>query len=388
VINLFHDIPFTKPNFYFDINGKKFLNNVDALIEASKFSNPRIEFVLDYDVYRNRNLWKTEPSLNIKDYFRSYAKIISEKYEDITIHYSGGTDSQTILDAFIDAGVRNVKLWYRSSPGFEDFGPRIKVFEDTRKSLIEKYSEKLKQLNYTIVGMDSQFSFKAGDAAEWRLALENFIGDYDFVKNCNESIKHYHSKHKTVSLIKKNSCMIWGLEKPYMVLKNGIWYWVTFSNRWFQYDMPSSNEYDTIFFFFNDDVPEIPIKLTWLKIDALEKILKTYINITNSEAEMLCKDFQSFSSSYYTFINESMGYKALNLSLNGTYWRASQDYTAGKNHLYAKREKSGINRETKYFYEENVLGKVNSAYLKGDDTLVSLSSTLIPIRKANLEFKE
>jgi hypothetical protein len=159
-------------------------------------------------------------------------------------------------------------------------------------------------------------------------------------------------------------------------------------NKWFHYDTPSSKEYDTVFFFFNDEVPELPVKLTWLKIEAIEKIIKTHGNIKFSEAEILAKRSQDTDSDYYTFINESMGYKGLDRVLNGNYWRASRDYSDGRKHINYKKEKSGISRETQYFFEENISKRVDPKYIKGDNSLYSVSSRCIPIRKCNLELRE
>ena len=389
MINLFRDIPSSKPNFYFLANGIKFYNNVNTYAEASKRADSKIEFVLDYDIYRNTNAWKVEPLLGSKDYFRKHARILADKYDDITIHYSGGTDSHTILDAFIDEGIRNVKLWHRAGLGFEDYEPKIKLFEKTRDTLMSKYGERLKQLNYTVQGLDKPTALMPNDPAEWRLALESFIGDYRSVVSIPESIGHYHSRHKRVNRSKSKSCMIWGLEKPHVVLKNGEWYWHTSSGNWFQYDTPSSSEYDTIFFFFTDDVPEIPIKLTWLKIAAIESIVKTYGNISKSEAEKLVKDVQTFSSSYYTFINEAMGYKALSHELNGNYWRASPDYSGWLTHLQLKRHQIGVSRETQYFFEEEVARRVDPRYIMGENKMLHpVSSKAIHIRKSTLELRD
>ena len=389
VINLFRDIPSSKPNFYFLANGLKFYNNVNAYAEASKRADSRIEFILDYDIYRNPNAWRVEPLLSIKTYFRKHARALADRYDDITIHYSGGTDSHTILDAFIDEGIRNVKLWHRAGLGFEDFEPKVRLFEKTRDTLMNKYGEKLKELNYTVQGLDKPTYLAPNDPAEWRLALESFIGDYRSVVSIPESIGHYHSRHKRVNRTKSRSCMIWGLEKPYVALRNDQWYWVTNSGNWFQYETPSSNEYDVIFFFFTDDVPEIPIKLTWLKIAAIESIVKTYGNISKRDAEQLARDVQHFSSSYYTFINESMGYKALASVLNGNYWRASPDYSKWLAHLQMKREQSGIGRETQYFFEEEVANRVDQRYIMGDKKMLHpVSSRAIPIRKTTLELRD
>lgn len=389
VINLFRDIPFSKPNFYFLANGKKFLNNVDALAEASKRLDSKIEFVLDYEFFRNPDIWRVEPPLEIKEYLKQHARILADKYDDITIHYSGGTDSHTILDAFIEAGVRNVRLWHRACLGFEDFEPKIRLFEKTKDALMSRYGEKLKELNYTVHGLDKPTYLSPNDPAEWRLALENFVGDHSSVISIPESIGHYHSRHKRVKRIASRSCMIWGLEKPFIFLKNNTWYWVTFSNRWFQYDTPSSNDYDTVFFFFTDDVPEIAIKLTWLKIKAIETIIKTYGNITNKDAEKLVNEVQHFSSSYYTFINKSMGYEGLERTLNGNYWRASTDYSNWIGHLSLKREAMGINRETRYFFEEVVTQRVDSRFIDFEKkTLNHISSKRIPIRGTALELRD
>ena len=389
MINLFRDIPSSKPNFYFLVNGSKFYNNVEAFAEASKRRDSRIEFVLDYDVYRNPQAWRVEPLLESKDYFRKHARILAEKYDDITIHYSGGTDSHTILDAFIDEGIRNVKLWHRAGFGFEDFNPKIKLFGQIRDTLMSKYGEKLKQLNYTVEGLDKPNYLAPNDPAEWRLALENFVGDYLTMVKLPESIGQYHSRHKRVNKTKSRSCMIWGLEKPRVTLVNGDWFWATNSGMWWQYDTPSSNDYDTIFFFSTDDVPEIQIKLAWLKISAIESIVKTRGNISKSEAEKLVSEVQHFSSSYYTLINESMGYKALSRVLNGNYWRASPDYSGWLKHLHLKREKIGIIRETQHFFEEEISRRVDARYIDEENkTLNSIPSRSIYIRKSTLELRD
>lgn len=389
MINLFRDIPASKPNFYFLANGSKFYNNVDALAEASKKIDSKIEFVLDYDVCRNRSSWLIEPQLDIKTYFRKHARILADKYDDITIHYSGGTDSHTILDAFIDEGIRNVKLWNRTGYGFEDYLPKIKLFETTRDELTRKYGEKLKELNYTVIGLDNPIYLPQSDPAEWRLALENFVGDYRTVVTVPESIGHYHSRHKRVNKTKSRSCMVWGLEKPRVSLLNGEWYWATNSRMWFQYETPASDEYDVIFFFFTDDVPEIPIKLSWLKIAAIESIIKTYGNIKRQEAERLVQDVQHFSSSYYTFINEAMGYKALSPILNGNYWRSSPDYAGWLKVLHLKRESNGINRETQYFFDEEIRKRIDQRYIIEDSkTLISFPSRSIFLKKSTLDLRD
>lgn len=50
--------------------------------------------------------WTKEPSTNILEFYRMRAQQLRNRYDYIALHYSGGSDSQTVLDAFIDNDIK------------------------------------------------------------------------------------------------------------------------------------------------------------------------------------------------------------------------------------------------------------------------------------------
>ena len=96
------------------------------------------------------------------------------------------------------------------------------------------------------------------------------------------------------------------------------WYWYMHSNLQHSPIM-TKDEYDDVFFFMTDDVPELQIKLAWLKMEEIEAIAKTKKVLSLQGLY----DMMGTNSFYYTQINEAMGYKALNALLNSNAYTAN-----------------------------------------------------------------
>lgn len=88
---------------FYRVGQNKFANKILALIEATRVKLPiRWHF--------HDNIWSNiKPSsvdnLNLRTLFCERAKQLRDKYSYLALYYSGGSDSWTVLDSFIRAGI-------------------------------------------------------------------------------------------------------------------------------------------------------------------------------------------------------------------------------------------------------------------------------------------
>ena len=95
-----YDYSKTHRGFYVAGN-KRFTNKLDAIIELNSFGgNHDVHWDYHEDVYNTVN-WTVEPKDSLLSLYGQRAKQIRDNYDHVILLYSGGADSQTILEAFI-----------------------------------------------------------------------------------------------------------------------------------------------------------------------------------------------------------------------------------------------------------------------------------------------
>lgn len=89
---------------YYTVDGKIFPSKVAALIEGTTRNiHPEWQF---HNEFFDRIDWTQEPDVDIYELYRQRAQQIRERYDYLLLMYSGGSDSQTILDVCIKYGIR------------------------------------------------------------------------------------------------------------------------------------------------------------------------------------------------------------------------------------------------------------------------------------------
>lgn len=305
--------------YFFTVGKKSFLTDIEA-IKYKNSNGGDVKFKFNYSFIENFN-WKENPPKTIIEYQDLHCQIIKEKYDNIILMYSGGTDSHTILTALIRNNVRNVTLYEATNSEHKSIPMRLNLVKSTFKYL-EKYKIIFQNLNYKLVSsaLDDSDDLFTNDEKELDDVLSNvkpqkFIDIY----HSGTFYRAFSVKNdKHIFKTSKKTCVIWGFEKPRIKLHNGYWSWYMKSSDILYGKMLIDNDYDDIFFFMTDDVPEIQIKLAWLKILELENIFKnSRTQINDLELELI----QNYQSDYYIKLNTAMGYNALNPSLNGGLYK-------------------------------------------------------------------
>lgn len=84
---------------FYVCNGNEFSSKINALI-YSKTVNKPVDWIFHNELFSNFN-WQVEPEHTLDYYYDKRAKELREKYDYIILSYSGGSDTNNILESFI-----------------------------------------------------------------------------------------------------------------------------------------------------------------------------------------------------------------------------------------------------------------------------------------------
>lgn len=343
-----------------------------------------VEYGLDFKFLRSYN-WKQEPEHDIKFYLRKHATIIQNRYNDVSIMYSGGTDSHTIFTTFTELNIPNIRLVNYTE--VNEKNARWIGSKKPNKTLNEKYTGVLTGLNYSTVGFEENFVTYNPTEKDWLRNISDFkIGNWNSDVNSPLSqYYHYHSHNPGLLRLAGNSCIVWGFEKPKLCIEKGWWCWYTYPGQWlYPSGLPATNNPDYVYFFMSDDVPEIQVKLSWLKIAELEKIIiSNKLSITKESLFRI----QADSSPYYRRLNRAMGYKAINLVLDDSF---TKDFGYFRkihlNELQQVETENRIKLINNEYYNSQIKPRLHSSYRQDEyHKTIQLYSKPIPIRPVNRE---
>jgi hypothetical protein len=92
---------------FYEVDGQGFASKNSAFTEAIKKSKP-IRYNYNDDVFGKYDWTKEpEPEVSLREFYRRRAQALRDKYDYIVLQYSGGPDSQNVLDTFLE---NNIKL--------------------------------------------------------------------------------------------------------------------------------------------------------------------------------------------------------------------------------------------------------------------------------------
>lgn len=235
---------------YYDINGIKFDNPFAAFLHGSIYAPhtfPTFDF---YDREFSTVDWTVEPAESFQALCDRRAHQLRNKYDKITLAFSGGTDSITIYNTFLRNNIHIDEIYVcYSQPGVNDLIPEKAV-----TWLLENHPDRSTKINIKslhthddIVGYEKQL-----------LSEEYLVNDdrnlrHQDIKYCRplmhqDNFDQSHNNH--------NYCTIAGYEKPYLIQRNNGYYF-KFLDHMFAGTLMRS---DLEFFFISPDLPELHAK--------------------------------------------------------------------------------------------------------------------------------
>jgi len=209
--------------------------------------------------------WTLEPNIDLWELYKQRAIQIRNSYDYVVLGYSGGSDSDNILKAWLDAGCKiDEILSFNSYKGSDD--PQSFMNAEITNVVLPKIQE-LKAQNV-------DFIFRSLDMSELNLEIINKNPQFEYEYEMNftlspnnaariflrERIKDYVDKIASG----KRLCFVWGIDKP-PVFFDGQKYYFQFRdvvdtcvNPYVQKKY-KQGWYDELFY-WSPDAPLIPIK--------------------------------------------------------------------------------------------------------------------------------
>lgn len=248
---------FDQPNFYYEVAGQRTFNKPEAIMWAQGKMEDIQFFYLD-DVWDQVN-WQQKPTQTLEHVVDARVRQIRSQFDHVYLSYSGGYDSQSILDAFIRTGARldGVKI-------------RLKRFCQTDENIVAvEQAKKIKaslmpHLDIKIVWLEVEpfVDFYLKNQDDWITRLGWF--EQHFTKSSMQFNQMYNRDYQTV-LDQQSYCLLFGSEKPRLWIENGAWYssMIDLATEWL---LNSTVEP----FWTSRNMPELHVGQTWGMLDWIE----------------------------------------------------------------------------------------------------------------------
>lgn len=299
-------------------NDKQTVNkpNTDLAIDFPHYlaSKGALEFNLNLNVMNED--WTNEPPHDIEYYREQTCRALENKYDKIVLGYSGGTDSETILETFKKIGTRHIHLLNGMNDESHVYSKtRLSLKDDLARLVQKKHRSDIDNLGWQVdIGKvwntttEKQYEDMLTD-----YKIGHWSGDY---KNVNG----WHQNGGKVVLTKtktSNTAFVLGQEKPEVMIENGWW---VYKLRHAVWDLPLAAmdpNSEVVYFWVNDFEPNLIKKLAHLKAKEMDRIFcELKIKPTPNDCLQLCSTMHA--SKYYDRVQKAMGFKAISPLLQGS----------------------------------------------------------------------
>lgn len=240
-------------------NNKIFDNKLSAIVESTNTSNP-IHFC-EPTTYKTHT-WHINPCDSWQNILKNRARYIRENSSYVRLWYSGGCDSQCVLDAFVDNNIFIDEI-ICSKSGIKSGDYEIdNVAIPYLKSIKNKISKsKITILEPSLKDYETAYS-------------KNYL--FEKFPYCSSFIFRLTDFHSSLEKNNSNSLAtdVYGKEKPYVIYRNNQWwtYWLDLEVE------PTNLTFQKRTNFFYDD-PVIHTKQCHMLINYISKnTTKEYFN--------------------------------------------------------------------------------------------------------------
>ena len=217
---------------YYTVNGIEFDSKIQACFFAQE-KNAKVKWHFNDTVFKTYN-WENEPQLSLDQLYDLRAKQLRDTYDYIILSYSGGSDSQNIVESFIRQGLHLdeiiVNTMEKANYKYTIIDPNNK---DPRNAAAEHYLQTIPRLKeiekrspktkITILDM-SDYLFEswlsAGDAS-WIMDKKEGLNPLNVTRF---NYIHFDETRKKFDKSKKLALVL-GIEKPRTFIhSNGDFY--------------------------------------------------------------------------------------------------------------------------------------------------------------------
>jgi hypothetical protein len=251
---------------FYTVGDQCYYSKVQALIEATK-TNQFPHWNFNNEVYGAQN-WLEEPDIDLHELYRMRAQQLRDRYDYIRLECSGGSDSTQALFNFLLNDIHLDEIVFRYPKAGEGQIPitamdfhaenHLSEYEYATRPLLNWLKTHYPQIKITVHDYSADMLANEGRDESWVYAAKDFLQPAHVTKFAN----YQTIDHRTLADTGKHICVLYGIDKPKMCIRDGEWY-AYFIDFQANYANPDMGEYTNItneYFFWTPDLPELTVK--------------------------------------------------------------------------------------------------------------------------------
>lgn len=293
--------------------GDQIFHSKAMAVEYASRTGEQLHFDYFNGFYSNID-WSTEPKESLHQLYKHRAEQLLSKYDHVALLLSGGSDSTAMVNTFIHNGLKPAEVVsYQLLNKVMDKKSTTNIEVTMSASKTAKACEDV-GIPYRIINMwdninNVKYDHKFFETADTRMSIDNLI-----------KMEGINNDKKLLDMVSagKKVCLVNGLEKPRVFIKDG--YWTTahldgpLASNFYGRDMVDNHGIYTERFFTTKDMPSINVKQCHVVMQHYEQNVPDYKNILTHTNEF---DVESY-------------YKVLNDILFDGLWKNGELFTLGK----------------------------------------------------------
>ena len=252
---------FDTADYYWQVGNQRTFSKQQAIIWAGGDVS-KIHYYFMDEVWDAQD-WTTKPTPTVNELMRTRCRQLRSQYKNVRVAYSGGYDSQGIIDAFAGAGIPVDSVLIRIKN--YKITPENRIAVEQSRTLKNTIWPNLK-IETVELEADDFYKFYKQHKEDWILQPE---GGYEpwFSKINLGFLENYNDEYKRSrdSYVAQNTCDVYGIEKPRLWIENGAWY-ATMIDKTLNWVSNTSIES----FYISRSLPELHVAQTWAMLDWIE----------------------------------------------------------------------------------------------------------------------
>jgi hypothetical protein len=216
---------------YYSCDGKIFETKLEAMLYADP-KNLSIDWHFNNEIFDNYN-WTIEPELSLDELYDRRARQIREQYDYVILSYSGGADSNNILESFLRQGLHIDEIMTNWALDANDrYIVKDTSVKDSWNTNAEFYLHTASRLDY-IRNKSPRTKISLVDSSRSIIdsLLNNSNADWVYGKNDVFNVTGafqfnpvYHSKVRKRFDGLQNVAYVLGIDKPKLMIINNQFY--------------------------------------------------------------------------------------------------------------------------------------------------------------------
>ena len=260
---------------YYKVGEEKFISKALAAIKATELRLPMTWHYHD-DIFA-----KVKPTgqVDLKELYKQRALQLRDKYDYLILNFSGGSDSWTVLNTFLE---NNIKLdhvfvrWPKSAMDKGFYTPNTR--DGSAFNFVSEWDFTIKKDLEWLAQTHPEIKIEVGD---WLENLnEKYFNDDLFHKTMNDNfmcnlLRNHHGSEAEKILVDKGLKVgsIYGVDKPWVVINENKCFFHFMDGAPATCPPQTINPHGTEYFYWSPDMPQVAVEQAykvyqWYKANA------------------------------------------------------------------------------------------------------------------------